>query len=64
MPAAAPRFAVRLRRTFREVMPSGHAWWLVGAGCAVGVLLFGVLWLGRPTADAGSDAVYSTVAKP
>ncbi|MET0329663.1 MAG: energy transducer TonB [Luteimonas sp.] len=55
MPAAAPTRAVRLRRTLRDLLPRGHAWWLVLGGCVFGLLLFGLLWLGRPAPDADLD---------
>lgn len=55
MSASSPPFAVRLRRSLRELMPSGRAWWLVAGGCAAGVLLFALLWLVRPSTDATGD---------
>lgn len=60
MPAAAPTFAARLRRTVRDMLPSGHAWWLVLGGCVVGVLLFAMLWLGRPAPDQNPESVPAT----
>ena len=55
MSASSQPFAVRLRRTLREVMPSGRAWWFVVGGCMAGVLLFALLWLARPSTDAPGD---------
>ncbi|MCD9006904.1 energy transducer TonB [Luteimonas sp. XNQY3] len=55
MSASSPPLSVRLRRTLREVMPSGRAWWFVVGGCVAGVLLFALLWLARPSTDAGGD---------
>jgi len=55
MPATAPPFATRLRRTLRDVLPSGNAWWIVGGACALGVLLFALLWLARPSTGSAVD---------
>lgn len=55
MSASSPPFAVRLRRTLSEAMPSGRAWWFVAGGCVAGVLLFALLWLARPSTDTTGD---------
>ncbi|MDR7192447.1 energy transducer TonB [Luteimonas terrae] len=55
MSASSAPFSVRLRRTLREAMPSGRAWWFVAGGCVAGVLLFALLWLARPSTDISDD---------
>jgi len=55
MSASSPPLSARFRRTLREAMPSGRAWWLVAGGCAAGVLLFALLWLARPSTETTGD---------
>ncbi|MDR6990749.1 energy transducer TonB [Luteimonas sp. 3794] len=55
MPASPPPLSVRLRRTLREALPSGRAWWFVIGGCAAGVLLFALLWLARSSTGTSRD---------
>jgi len=55
MSASSPPLSVRVRRTLRDVMPRGRAWWFVVGGGVAGVLLFALLWLARPSTDAAGD---------
>lgn len=56
MPAPLP-ITTRLRRGMRDAMPRGHAWWIVLGACALGLLLFMSVWMGRgPARDDGGDA--------
>jgi len=55
MPAAAPPFAARLRRSLAALLPEARAWWLIAGACVLGVLLFAGVWLSRSSSDADAE---------